>query len=99
MPSLLAKKTLEVLGFHTVEENLFSAQDYSFTETYYDAQNLLNILGWIPLLGTAVGAIRIGATGVMWAGNDESHRKSHCSERSKGRRRALFFGLAFDHPN
>jgi hypothetical protein len=68
---------MEVFGFHTVDENLFSQNDYSFTESYYDAQNLLNILGWIPLLGTAVGAIRVGATGAMWVGDDESHRKSH----------------------
>lgn len=67
----------EVFGFHTIEENLFSPDDYSFTETYYDAQNILNILGWFPFLGTAIGAIRLGSTGVMWAGDDESHRNSH----------------------
>jgi hypothetical protein len=68
---------MEVFGFHTVDENHFSPDDYSFTETYYDAQNLLNVLGWIPLLGTVVGGIRIGSTGVMWVGDDESHRHSH----------------------
>ena len=33
---------MEVFGFHTVDENLFSPLDYSFTETYYDAQNIIN---------------------------------------------------------
>ena len=68
---------MEVFGFHTIDENLFSADDYSFTETYYDAQNILNILGWLPLCGTIVGGIRMISTGIMWSGDDESHRQSH----------------------
>lgn len=68
---------MEVFGFHTIDENLFSPDDYSFTESYYDAQNILNILGWFPVVGSVVGAIRVGSTGVMWVGDDESHRYSH----------------------
>ena len=68
---------MEVLGFHTIDENLFTENDYSFTETYYDAQNFLNILGWFPILGTVTGSIRIGSTIVMWVSDNESHRSSH----------------------
>ena len=68
---------MEVFGFHTVDQNLFSTDDYSFTETYYDAQNFMNVLGWIPFLGTVVGGIRIASTGIMWINDDESHRHSH----------------------
>lgn len=67
----------EVFGFHSIDENLFSADDWSFTETYYDSQNVLNVLGWIPVLSSVTGCIRIGATGVMWVGDDESHRSDH----------------------
>lgn len=68
---------MEVFGFHTIDENLFTEDDYSFTETYYDAQNFLNILGWFPFLGTITGSIRIGSTIIMWIGDEESHRSSH----------------------
>lgn len=68
---------MEVLGFHTIDENLFTENDYSFTETYYDAQNFLNILGWFPGLGTVIGSIRIGSTIVMWISNDKTRRSSH----------------------
>lgn len=67
----------EVFGFHCIDENLFSPNDYSFTETYYDAQNVLNVLGWIPVLGSFTGAARLGGTAVIWLGDEESHRTAH----------------------
>jgi hypothetical protein len=67
----------DVFGFHTIDENLFTLNDYSFTETYYDTQNFLNVIGWIPLFGTIVGCIRIGSTAAMWVGDNKSHRSRH----------------------
>lgn len=67
----------EVLGFHCIEDNLFSTDDYSFTESYYDAQNVMNVLGWFPVVGSFVGAARIGATTVIWLDDDRSHRTQH----------------------
>ena len=68
---------MEVFGFHDTLENLFNEDDYSFTENYYDAQNILNILGWIPAIGTVVGCVRIGSTLVMYIEDNESHRANH----------------------
>jgi len=68
---------MEVLGFHDIDDNIFTEDDYSFTETYYDAQNVLNVLGWIPVLGTVVGGIRIVSTGVMYLNDNETHKKYH----------------------
>ena len=68
---------MEVLGFHDIDDNIFTEDDYSFTETYYDAQNVLNILGWFPVLGSVIGGIRIISTGVMYVGDNESHKHYH----------------------
>jgi len=68
---------MEVFGFHTVDENLFSPLDYSFTETYYDAQNIINILGWIPFCSSVTGVVRLVSTGGMWVSDDEFHRQNH----------------------
>ena len=68
---------MEVFGFHDIDDNLFTEEDYSFTETYYDSQNVLNILGWFPILGSVIGCIRIGSTIIMYLGDNESHRAYH----------------------
>ena len=94
---------MEVFGFHRVDENLFTEEDYSFTETYYDAQNVLNVLGWFPLVGTVIGCIRVGATVVMWIGDDESHKSDHGKyyivSNIRGIIEALGFGLIFIIPD
>lgn len=68
---------MEVFGFHDISSNIFSEDDYSFTETYYDTQNILNVLGWIPILGTIIGSIRIGCTTAIYIGDKESHMPYH----------------------
>jgi hypothetical protein len=67
----------EVFGFHDFDENLFSDNDYTFTENYYDMQNVLNVLGWFPFLGLITGSMRLGGTTAIYLGDDDSHRHSH----------------------
>lgn len=68
----------DVFGFHPIDENLADwneSDDFSgLAEGYYDAQNLLNVLGWIPLCGTVVGVIRICGGVLIWTEDTKSHR-------------------------
>ena len=68
---------MEVFGIHSFSENLYSGDDLSFGESYYDAQNVLNVLGWFPLLGTVIGTIRVVGTGIMYLSDAESFRHEH----------------------
>ena len=61
---------MEVFGFHRFDENLYSEEDFEFSEIYYDAQNALNIMGWFPVLGTVTGTIRLVGTCVMYLSDD-----------------------------
>ena len=70
-------KLMEVFGFHRFDENLYSEEDFEFSEIYYDAQNALNIMGWFPVLGTVTGTIRLVGTCVMYLSDDESYKTQH----------------------
>jgi hypothetical protein len=51
---------MEVFGFHTIDE--IEDQTLAFCGLYYNVQNVLNVLGWIPVLGTITAGARIGST-------------------------------------
>ena len=68
---------MEVFGFHSFDENIYSEDDYAFAETYYDAQNVLNVMGWFPILGSITGTIRLIGTGATYVSDDESFRSEH----------------------
>ncbi len=43
----------------------------------YPIQNILNILGWFPFLGTVIGSIRIGSDIIIYIADDNSNEYSH----------------------
>ena len=68
---------MDAIGFHRFNEALFKEDEYDFGEFYYDAQNVLNVLGWFPGLGTPIGIIRITSTIYMIVTDEKSHKGSH----------------------
>lgn len=51
--------------------------DSNIIENEYEFQNILNVLGWIPMLGTVIGTIRIGNTLIVCIEDDNSDESSH----------------------
>lgn len=64
---------MKVFGFHEIDEDLFDEDD-TFAETYYNGQNFLNALGWIPFFGTVVGTVRLGSTIIIYLKDDAIHK-------------------------
>jgi len=95
---------MEVFGFHTIDENFNSnEQKLAFCEIYYDVQNILNVLGWIPLVGTVSAGARIGSTiGLRWADppeNRERHRMFFLVSVLRGVVEFLSLGWVFVIPD
>ena len=63
---------MKIFGF-----NNFKKGDSNIIEDHYIAQNILNVLGWFPFLGTIIGSIRIGATIVICVVDEESSKTNH----------------------
>ena len=94
---------MEVLGFHNINDNLFTEDNNSFAETYYDAQNILNFLGWFPALGSVIGGIRIGTTIAIYIGDDKRseryHKEIYAALTARGIVEILSFGCVFIIPD
>jgi hypothetical protein len=85
----------EVFGFHCVEENLFADNPkYTFPKNYYKMQNVLNVLGWFPVVGSLVGVARVGGTAVLWLGDEETHRQCHKKSFAVSGARGVLEGLS-----
>ena len=66
-----------------------------FEEAYFDAQNVLNVLGWFPFLGTVVGTIRLIGTGVIYVTRDDTHKHGKYYAVSIGRGIIELFSLGW----
>lgn len=63
---------MKILGF-----NNFKKDECDIIENHYPMQNVLNILGWFPFLGTIIGCIRIGSNFFIYVADDESNEYKH----------------------
>ena len=94
---------MEVIGFHNIDDNLFTDDDSSFAEHYYDAQNILNILGWIPALGSIIGGIRVASTIIICIGDNnrcnDYHKQVYTVSSIRGTAEILSLGWVFIIPD
>ena len=92
---------MEVFGFHHRSDNLIYKDDLTFSETYYDIQNILNVIGWIPFFGMFTGFTRIGGTTTMWLADKESckRKKYYRVSNARGIVEAFSFGFIFIIPD
>lgn len=57
--------------------NNFKEENANIIEANYPMQNVLNVLGWFPIVGTVVGWIRIGKDVVLIVSDDDSNKSCH----------------------
>jgi len=86
---------MDVLGFHRLEDELFDEDENLFEEAYFDSQNILNICGWFPFLGTVTGTIRLVGTAVIWITRDDTHKHKRYFLLSAFRGLVEIFSLGF----
>ena len=65
---------MESFGFHTSKSKIFEDNDDDFSNMYTGLQNVLNVLGWIPFLGTGIGVIRFACTIFLFVEDDNAHK-------------------------
>lgn len=63
---------MKIFGF-----NNFSEDRFNVIEENYPVQNILNVLGWFPLLGTVIGSVRIGNMIIVSIADEKSGKRSH----------------------
>jgi len=88
---------MKILGFNNFKK------DSNIIENNYPVQNVLNILGWFPFIGTVSGWIRIGTTIVICVVDEESgkykHKKYYALSTVRGIVEIFSLGFVFVIPD
>jgi hypothetical protein len=63
---------MKIFGFTN-----FSRDEMNIIENHMPTQNILNILGWFPFLGTIIGCIRIASNCILFVIDDDSDKHCH----------------------
>ena len=61
---------MEIFGFYGKGMHLLSNVDSHYEQVHMKVQNGLNVVGWIPLLGTLTGLLRLVGTAILHASDE-----------------------------
>jgi hypothetical protein len=86
---------MDSFGFHSTNSKIFEENDDTFSEFYTGLQNVLNVLGWFPFVGTVIGIIRFTSTIILFIEDENAHNHKKFYLLSTIRSVIEFFSLGW----